>query len=60
MSEDHEQNRRLREVEARINEVENQVAALMARIDTLIQIGKWILIAVGASVGIDVAPMMGE
>lgn len=63
MSEDQElnreQNRRLREVEARVNEVENMISGLTARIDTLIQIGKVILLVVGASVGIDVS-QMGE
>jgi hypothetical protein len=54
-----EQNRRLREVEARVNEVENMISGLTARIDTLIQIGKVILLVVGASVGIDVS-QMGE
>ena len=59
MSTDDEQNRRIGDVEKRINELENNVAAMIAKIDTLISIGKGLVMMVGIALGVDVMPMLG-
>lgn len=56
---DKEQNYRIRDLETRLNTLENQVSALIAKIDTLTNIGKGLMILCGAMVGVDVLPMMG-
>lgn len=55
---DDEQNRRIRDVEARINELENQVSAILARLDQATNLLKIIGIGVGAVIGIDLQGMM--
>ena len=55
---DSEQNLRLREVESRVNQMESDMAAIMARLDTLSSIGKALAILAGAAIGIDIMPMM--
>jgi len=59
MDMDGEQNTRLREVESRMNQVESNLAAIMARLDTLSSIGKALAILAGASLGIDIMPALG-
>jgi len=59
MDMDGEQNTRLREVESRMNQVESDLAAIMARLDTLSSIGKALAILAGASLGIDIMPALG-
>ena len=56
---DSEQNLRLREVESRVNQMESDMAAIMARLDTLSSIGKALAILAGAAIGIDIMPMVG-
>ena len=58
MSEDSEQNRRIRDVESRINEVENQVSAILAKLEQATTLLKVVGIALGAMVGIDIQGMM--
>lgn len=55
---DTEQNRRIRDVESRLNEVENQMSAILARLDQATSLLKIIGIGLGAMIGIDVQGMM--
>ena len=59
MNADDEQNRRIRDVEARVNAVENNLSAVLAKLDTLTSIGKGLAVLAGAAIGIDVLHMMG-
>lgn len=56
---DKEQNYRIRDLESRLNTLENQVFALIAKIDTLTSMGKGLMILCGAMIGVDVMPMIG-
>ena len=58
VSHDAEQNRRIREVEARLNTLENQVSMLLGRIDSMTSILKVLAIGIGAMVGLDVQGMV--
>ena len=58
MSEDDEQNRRLRSVEERVNMLENSLAGISARLEVLQGLSKAVLIVAGLALGIDVVPMM--
>lgn len=55
---DGEQNRRIRDVEQRLNEVENQMSAILARLDQATSLLKIIGIGLGAMIGIDVQGMI--
>lgn len=55
---DSEQNRRIRDVEARLNEVENNVSAILARLDQATNLLKVVGIALAATIGIDLQGMM--
>lgn len=55
---DIEQNKRIREVERRINELENNVAAILARLDQATNLLKVVGVALGAMIGLDVQGMM--
>ncbi len=55
---DNEQNRRIRDVESRLNEVENQMSAILARLDQATSLLKIIGIGLGAMIGIDLQGMM--
>ena len=59
MDMDGEQNQRLREVESRVNQIESDLAAIMARLDTLTSVGRALALLASAAIGIDVLPMMG-
>ncbi len=56
---DKEQSQRIQTLEARVNQVENQLSAILARLDTLTSIGKALAMLAGAAIGIDVLPMLG-
>lgn len=58
-SQDQEQNRRIRDLESRVNVIESQLAAIIAKLDTLTSIGKGLAILAGAALGVDVIPMLG-
>jgi divalent metal cation (Fe/Co/Zn/Cd) transporter len=58
MTTDDEQNRRIRDLEGRVNSVESDLAAILARLDTLTSIGKALAILAGAALGMDVLPML--
>ena len=62
---DSMQNQSLKALEKRVSNLENKQAEiqvqftdLMARIDMIIKVGRYGLMAVGASIGIDLMPMM--
>jgi len=55
---DTEQNRRIRDVEARINELENQVSMLIGKLDTTTSMLKVVAIGLGAMLGLDLQGMM--
>ena len=55
---DSEQIRRIRDVEARLNALENQVAALVGRLETMTSMLKVVAIGLGAVVGIDLQGMV--
>jgi hypothetical protein len=55
---DGEQNRRIRDVEARINEVENQISAILAKLEQATTLLKVVGVALGAMVGLDIQGMM--
>lgn len=55
---DTEQNRRIRDIEARINVVENQMSAILARLDQATNLLKIVGIGLGAMIGIDLQGMM--
>lgn len=55
---DNEQNRRIRDVESRINEVENQMSAILAKLEQATTLLKVVGIALGAMIGIDVQGMV--
>lgn len=55
---DQEQNRRIRDVESRINELENQVALLVGKLDATTAMLKAVAIGVGALVGLDLQGLM--
>ena len=58
MSQDDLQNSRIRDVEKRINELENQMSAILARLDTVMNLLKVIGVGCGAMIGIDVQGMV--
>ena len=58
VSDDAEQNLRIRDLESRLNTVENDLSAILARLDTLTSIGKGIVLLAGLALGVDVVPMM--
>ncbi len=55
---DSEQNRRIRDVESRINVVENELSAVLARLDQATNLMKIVGIGLGAMIGIDLQGMM--
>ena len=55
---DSEQNKRIRDVESRLNEVENQLSAVLARLDQATNLLKIVGIGLGAMIGIDLQGMM--
>ncbi len=55
---DVEQNRRIRDVEARMNTLENQVSMLLGRLETMTSMMKVLAVGVGAMVGLDLQGMV--
>ena len=53
------QNDRIRDLEMRINPVENQLSAILAKLETLTSLGKGLAILAGTALGIDLLPMVG-
>lgn len=59
MNPDEEQNTRIRDLENRVNMVENDLASILAEMKTLTNVGKVILLALGAMAGMDLTDMAG-
>lgn len=55
---DGEQNRRIRDVESRINELENQVSLLVGQLSTATSMLKVVAIGLGAVLGMDLQGMI--
>tara|TARA_R110000824_G_scaffold28500_1_gene95679 strand:- start:1219 stop:1404 length:186 start_codon:yes stop_codon:yes gene_type:complete len=53
------QNGRIRDLENRVNQIENDLSSILAKLQTLTTIGKAIALLAGAALGVDVLPMMG-
>ena len=58
MTVDKEQNERIRLIETRINEVENQLAAISAKLEVVQNLSRGVLVIAGVVLGIDVMPML--
>ena len=58
MNADEEQNRRIRDMEARINTVENQVSAILAKLEQAHGLLKIVGIGLAAMIGIDLQGMV--
>ena len=56
---DIDQNQRIAALESRVNEVENSISALTAKLDVIQQLCKGLLILAGVALGVDVVPIMG-
>ena len=57
-SHDSEQNRRIREVEGRLNTLENQVSMLLVKLESTTSMLKVVAIGLGAMLGLDLQGMM--
>lgn len=55
---DIDQNQRIATLEQRVNEVENNIAAILARLDQATNLLKIVGIGIGAMIGIDVQGLM--
>lgn len=55
---DNVQNARIRDLENRVNHVENQLSAILAKLDTLTTLGKGLALIAGTALGVDILPMM--
>ena len=56
---DIDQNQRIAALEQRVNEVENSISAITAKLDVIQQLCKGLMILAGVALGVDVVPMMG-
>ena len=59
MSQDETQNERLSKLEDRVNMVENDLSAILAKLDLSQQMMKVLLVVAGTALGVDVVPMLG-
>tara|TARA_R100000908_G_C3677247_1_gene97520 strand:+ start:481 stop:663 length:183 start_codon:yes stop_codon:yes gene_type:complete len=55
---DNVQNARIRDLESRVNQVENDLSAILAKLDTLTTVAKALALLAGAALGVDILPMM--
>jgi len=56
---DIEQNSRIRGLEDRVNQIENEIAAITAKLDVIQQLCKGLMVLAGLALGVDVVPMIG-
>tara|TARA_Y100000004_G_scaffold182241_1_gene228782 strand:- start:1216 stop:1407 length:192 start_codon:yes stop_codon:yes gene_type:complete len=56
---DLDQNKRIGRLEERLNEVENNISAITAKLDVIQQLCKGLMLLAGVALGVDVVPMMG-
>ena len=59
MDADGEQNLRIRDLEGRVNEVENSLSRIEAQLSTLTNICKGLFTMIALVLGVDIAPMLG-
>jgi hypothetical protein len=59
MDADGEQNLRIRDLEGRVNEVENSLSRIEAQLSTLTNIGKGLFTMIALVLGVDIAPLVG-
>jgi len=59
MDQDQTQNERIAKLEERVNTVENDLSAILAKLDLSQQMMKVLLVVAGTALGVDVIPMMG-
>jgi archaellum component FlaC len=55
---DELQNSRLRDLENRVNEVENSLASIMTELNNIKTLAKGLLMIAGLALGVDVVPML--
>lgn len=53
------QNSRIRDLEKRVNQVENDLSSILAELNSIKALAKGLLTAVALAIGIDIAPLMG-
>lgn len=53
------QNGRIRDLESRVNQVENDLSSILAKLETLTTIGKGLAMLAALALGVDIAPMVG-
>tara|TARA_R100001086_G_C11792891_1_gene246746 strand:+ start:638 stop:832 length:195 start_codon:yes stop_codon:yes gene_type:complete len=58
MEQDAEQNSRIRDLETRLNSVENDISAILAKLEQASGLLKIVGLALAASIGIDVQGLM--
>lgn len=56
---DKDQTTRIGKLEDRVNQVENELASILAKLSTLEKLAKGLMILAGAALGVDIIPMMG-
>ena len=55
---DELQNSRLRDLEKRVNDVENSLASIMTELNNIKTLAKGLLMIAGLALGVDVVPML--
>tara|TARA_R100001129_G_scaffold8158_1_gene5930 strand:- start:350 stop:535 length:186 start_codon:yes stop_codon:yes gene_type:complete len=55
---DELQNSRLRDLEKRVNEVENSLASILTELNNIKTLAKGLLMVAGLALGVDVVPML--
>jgi hypothetical protein len=60
MDQDSTQNERIAKLEDRVNVVENDLSAILAKLDLSQQMMKVLLVVAGTALGVDVIPMLGS
>tara|TARA_R110000751_G_scaffold16460_2_gene52020 strand:+ start:3683 stop:3868 length:186 start_codon:yes stop_codon:yes gene_type:complete len=53
------QNGRIRDLENRVNAIENNISSILAKVGTLTTIAKAVALMVGAALGVDIIPLVG-
>ena len=53
------QNSRIRGLEDRVNQIENEISAITAKLDVIQQLCKGLMVLAGLALGVDVVPMIG-
>lgn len=56
---DIDQNQRIAALEQRVNETENHISAITAKLDVIQQLCKGLMVLAGLALGVDVVPIMG-